>query len=535
MTTAPIEFGSRSEAGAATSQAMTVGRLPGAALQTRTLPPAAAFALVAGVLALAILVYLPTARSMATIWSSSDTFTHGWLVLPAFLWFVWQRRAALRAAPLRPGWPGFALIASGGALWLLGELSGTQAPTHFALVLLAVGAVLAVTGLVWGRVLAFPLLFLFFAVPFGESAVPLLMDWTADFTVWALQWSGVPVFREGNDFQIPSGRWSVVEACSGVRYLLASLMVGTLYAWVMYRSPGRRALFMLASLLVPIVANWLRAYLIVMLGHLSDNRIAAGVDHLIYGWVFFGVVIFALFAVGARWREDQAPETAKALGRGEPVRAPQLALPAAGVLGALALWPLLATAMSAPVDARPIAAIAPEPVAGWQETSAEPARWRPQLQQPRAVGQWRYLGDGFDVAVHVGWFRAQTQGSELVSSMNAEAAEKSGWRALSRGEAAAGIAGVPMVWREVVVRDEAGRSERLWIGYWLGERWTASDTQAKLDLAFDRLHRRADTSAWVALATPHDPDAAQRSAQALHRFVETMGPSLQRALQESAK
>jgi exosortase len=165
--------------------------------------PMGAVALVAAIVAAVIALFLPTARSMAAIWSSSGTFTHGWLVLPAFLWFVWQRREALAATPLRPGWPGFAVIASAGVLWLLGELSGTQVPTHFALVLLVIGAVLAVAGFAWSRALAFPLLFLFFAVPFGESAVPLLMDWTADFTVWALQLSGVPVFREGNDFQIP--------------------------------------------------------------------------------------------------------------------------------------------------------------------------------------------------------------------------------------------------------------------------------------------------------------------------------------------
>ena len=138
------------------------------------------------------------------------------------------------------------------------------------------------------RVLAFPLAFLFFAVPFGEIFVPTLIDWTADFTVAALRFSGVPVYREGNHFVIPTGRWSVVEACSGVRYLIASLMVGTLYAAIAYRSARRRACFIVAAILVPIVANWLRAYMIVMLGHLSNNRLATGVDHIIYGWMFFG-------------------------------------------------------------------------------------------------------------------------------------------------------------------------------------------------------------------------------------------------------
>jgi exosortase len=109
------------------------------------------------------------------------------------------------------------------------------------------------------------------------------MDRTADFTVAAIRASGVPVHREGNYFLIPSGRWSIVEACSGLRYLIASFMVGCLYAYLSYRSPVRRATFIAASIVVPIVANWLRAYMIVMHGHLPSNRIAVGDDHFISG------------------------------------------------------------------------------------------------------------------------------------------------------------------------------------------------------------------------------------------------------------
>ena len=65
-----------------------------------------------------------------------------------------------------------------------------------------------------------------FAVPVGEFLLPVFMEWTADFTVLALRLSGIPVYREGLQFVIPSGNWSVVEACSGIRYLIASLMVG---------------------------------------------------------------------------------------------------------------------------------------------------------------------------------------------------------------------------------------------------------------------------------------------------------------------
>ena len=114
----------------------------------------------------------------------------------------------------------------------------------------------------------------------------------------AVRASGIPVYRDGLQLVIPSGTWSIIEGCSGIRYLIASLMVGALFAHLNYRSTSRRLMFMLVALVVPIVANWFRAYMIVMIGHLSNNRLAVGVDHLIYGWVFFGVVIGETTVIG---------------------------------------------------------------------------------------------------------------------------------------------------------------------------------------------------------------------------------------------
>jgi len=251
--------------------------------------------------------FYQTFVEMVQIWGQSQTYSHGYLVLPIFIVLVWQRSAELAASPIRPFAPAAVLAIGAGFFWLLGELASALALSFFAMIAMVPLTVTAVLGLRWARILAFPFAILFFAVPFGEAFVPTLMQWTADFTVTALKLSGVPVYREGQNFVIPSGNWSVVEACSGVRYLIASLLVGALYAWQMYRSPLRRVAFLLASVVVPIVANWLRAYFIVMLGHFSDNRIAAGVDHLIYGWIFFGIVIAIMFAIGATWREDDTP------------------------------------------------------------------------------------------------------------------------------------------------------------------------------------------------------------------------------------
>ena len=103
---------------------------------------------------------------------------------------------------------------------------------------------------------------------------------------------------------IPTGQWSVIEACSGIKFLIASIMAGSLYAWLIYRSPGRRIAFIAASIVVPLLANWLRAYSIVMIGHLSNNRLMTNDDHIVFGWVLFGAIMLLMYWLGTRWRED---------------------------------------------------------------------------------------------------------------------------------------------------------------------------------------------------------------------------------------
>ena len=249
-------------------------------------------------------LYRDAADAMLVIWQRSETFNHCFLIPPIVAWLIWRKRAVLATMQPAPSFPAVFLTIGAGAAWLAGQLAIVNALTQFAFVAIAVASVPALLGFRVASAIAFPLAFLFFSVPFGEFVMPQMMELTADFTVLALRASGIPVYREGLQFVIPSGNWSVVEACSGVRYLIASFTVGTLFAYLNYRSPGKRLAFMLVSLAVPIVANWLRAYMIVMLGHISNNKLAAGVDHLIYGWVFFGVVIMIMFAIGSKWSED---------------------------------------------------------------------------------------------------------------------------------------------------------------------------------------------------------------------------------------
>jgi exosortase A len=498
-----------------------------------------AFGLVAACLLAVVSAFSESFVEMVRIWHRSGTFTHGFLVLPAFLYLVWQRRADLAATPVRPFLPALVLVAGAGFLWLLGEVASALTPSMFGAVAMVPAVVIGVFGWRWARVLAFPLAFLFFAVPFGEAFVPKLMEWTADFTVLALQATGVPVLREGQHLFIPTGRWSVVEACSGIRYLIASMFVGALYAWMMYRSPVRRTLFFVASIVVPIVANWMRAYIIVMLGHLSGNRIAAGVDHLIYGWVFFGAVIMILFAVGTLWREDHHGKAEGASPAGMPAIAGSALVNnsvgmAAVLMAAMVLaWPAAGAVLIRPYDERVLPAARFATAAGWRVVDARFDGWRPKLHAAASEQTFIFEKDGQKVGLFVGFFRNQRQGAELVNSENVLLSrDDKSWVVLGSGLRSTSLNGDPLTVK--MQRMRAGRfTVAAWQWYWLGDSWTSSDSRAKLELAFDRMLRRDDTSAWIAAFVVEPADG--RSADAiLDGFVREMGGPIERALRAVA-
>jgi exosortase A len=491
----------------------------------------AAAAVVFGLLA----AFWPTAVSIEAIWRRTETFAHGYVVVAIVLWLVWRRRTVLATMPARPFWPALAAVAAAGFAWLLGSLAGILGLEQFGLYFMLVGAVVAVLGFPLSREIAFPLAFLAFAVPFGEFMVPWLIDRTADFTIAALRASGIPVFREGNHFTIPSGRWSVVEACSGVRYLIASLMVGTLYAHLSYRSARKRLIFVLAAIAVPIIANWLRAYLIVMLGHLTNNRLAVGVDHIIYGWIFFGVVMVIMFWGGSFWREDKAPAVARPIRFGGGFAGfapPRAGAVAAAVVLALTLG-IVWRPLGATLDARAQTIAGKLPAitasAGWRPAPELRPVWRPNYIGARSeLHQW-FTKDGQVVGLYVALYSQQTQGSELIASRNGLVSPASNaWVRLGEGRAR-------IQWRSEAISvrtaDIAGSGVHLsaWAWYWVNERHTASDTLAKALLALAKVSLRPDYSAVIVLYTPQ-PDARTRDQRALDAFAREMGGSVMEAL-----
>lgn len=476
---------------------------------------------ISALIAVTLFVYRDTVAGLITLWGQSETFAHGYLVPFISAWLVWRQRNALSAVSptISPAPLTLLIVLAVAGLWLAGDLAGVNPATQFALVSFIVLTVPALAGWPATRVILFPLAFLFFAVPFGEFLLPWLMARTADFTVLALRASGIPVYRDGLQFVIPSGTWSVVEACSGVRYLIASLMVGALFAYLNYRSTQRRILFMFVALVVPIVANWMRAYMIVMIGHLSSNTLAVGVDHLIYGWLFFGVVVGVMFLVGSRWSEAPA-DAAPAVDRGSNVARPAGPVwmwgTAIAMLCLLILPQFVLRALDAGEGRSALQLAAPYAQGMAGVGGAGLPSWTPAYANPSASVERQYLVSGKPMGLFIAYYRGQGPGSKLVSSANALVRSNDPlWVVADSGSRNVNLADRQLVVKTASLRRPVASSDTTRLAvrqvYWVNGRFEASDVRAKAWGAWYRLLGRGDDGAVVIVYTTelHPGDADQ--------------------------
>ncbi|MCX7194208.1 MAG: exosortase A [Proteobacteria bacterium] len=470
-------------------------------------------------------IFRETAASLVSLWQSSETFAHGFIIFPISLYLIWRERAHLASITPHPSAGSLLALVILIFGWLLAQSAGVQVIAQYMFV--AMISALTATLLGWrvARTIAFPLLFTLLAVPFGEILIRPLIDFTADFTVAALQLTGIPVYREGSQFTLPTGNWSVVDACSGLRYLIASFTLGCLYAYLTYRSRLRQLIFIVLSIIVPVIANGIRAYIIVLIGHLSSMKLATGVDHLIYGWLFFGFVMMLLFWLGGRWREDGQVLTTITETASIPAARPLKAFIFASVA--------LAIAWAAPawlrhlehVNTTPVALTLPQTLGNWT-VSPPVTGLKPVFPGAAATLLQEYRNGNQVVGIYLAFFRNQHRNAEAVTSQNRLSDEElHEWSITRESE-------YPLKISPGRVRQSQlawGNQQMLaWQWYRIGDVQTANPYLAKYLQARQRLTGHGDDSLDVVIFAPYDKQPEEVAA-IMERFIAQAGTALRQS------
>ncbi len=389
----------------------------------------------AGLLAL----FHADAADMVAIWSNSSTFNHCLLILPIIVWLVWQRAPGLRALALSAWLPGLAWLGLGAFGWLLGEAGGVGLARHAGLVLMLQGAAIACLGKPVSRALAFPIFYALFLIPAGEELVPALQLVTADIVIALLGLAGIPAHIEGIFITTPVGLFEVAEACAGAKFLIAMAAFGALAANVCFRSWPRRIAFMAVSLTVPVLANGVRAFATIYIAERTGSvEFAASMDHVIYGGVFFAIVIALI--LGLSWRFFDRAVTDPWFDPTDLAEAPGRAPLAFAAVAALALA-VLPIAWASAVSAGGVRDLPPAlafpDVPGWQRVEAQGGTpWRPNFTGADRFLMARYRdGQGREVDLAVAIFTHQAEGRELVGFGQGAVAPDDVWTRISAAPA----------------------------------------------------------------------------------------------------
>jgi exosortase len=373
-----------------------------------------------------VFLTLPTSWDMARTWISSSAYHHGLFVAPAAIWMIvahsWRpehdsgRRASL------------AIVAFAAAVWLAGRAGGASLVEQIGFVSMLIGGAGAAFGDRALTLWAWPLAFLFFMVPAGESILPALQFITANIAVALLTLSGVSVQIDGILIKTRIGAFAIAEACAGLRLLTAALMVAAIFAYVGFEKWWKRIAFLSFTVVFAILANALRAYFLILIPVLTNTPASVGPDHFVIGWILYLGVLVVLALLGRRFADRRA--TARPMTPSPPLR-PLLVAGAVGVVIASAAY--AHAVVMRPLE-RPTPASTPVLSAeGWRILPA-PANWSADFPHADAVKTATYDQNGARVYASFGFFTHDRRGAEIAGGEN-RSHEEGDWRLLGQHEA----------------------------------------------------------------------------------------------------
>ncbi len=433
------------------------------------------------------------------IWYISEIFQHCFFVIPGALYLIYLQRQALAGYAITPSYWAIPFILGQIVVYVVGVAGDIQLLMHLALFSLLPTLIWFAIGNKAAWHIVFPLSFMLFSIPIGEELIPFLQEVTADISVYFLGLTGVPLFRSGLYIEIPKGRFLVAEACSGISFFIASIVIGNLYAYMNLHSPVRRVLFVGLAILYPILANAIRVYGIILTGHLTDMQHAVGADHLIYGWFFFAIVIISLVLLGELFRHgDTVPKNTRIT----PIQQPAYPmLPIFGMVVVLALGIVWSINVANPVPSPTAKQVIPLNYTSASITSLTATQWQPEFNYEASQSKQILTDDGLDFEIFQVAYSAEE--GELVSFQN-KLYEQDRWTLVDASTLDFDN-GLSVIKQDVIsVRSE---KREMYFAYWFDGKFYTSKTKVKLAQTFALLLHQPGEMRMLALSVAPSTDS----------------------------
>lgn len=253
--------------------------------------------LATALLAVGLWSYLPTLENLVTTWWRVSDYSHGFLVVPLAIYFLWIRRASYPGLTSTSPWLALALLGLSIAIRHAGDAFFFTFLGGWSIVFWVAALVSLIGG--W-RLLAWSwpaVLFLLFMVPLpfsleNELSGPLQRIATIMSTA-VLQFLGQPAFAEGNVILLGDVRLEVAQACSGLRLFVGIVALTYAYVAIIHRPWWEKAILIAAAAPIAILANVARIVTTGLLFQVLQDEASRKAIHDFAGW---GMVLFAAAA-----------------------------------------------------------------------------------------------------------------------------------------------------------------------------------------------------------------------------------------------
>jgi len=240
-----------------------------------------------------IILFSPIFPNLYNSWILNNDNSHGILVPFISLFLIWKNRHNINFNKAQTSHFGLGVLLVSLMIYVIGYGGRIEILPRLAFVTAIIGLVLYNYGKKIFLSMAFPLIFLYFMIPFPVSIEGLisfnLQLWMTQISSTILSAISISVLREGNILHFADYSFEVAEACSGIRSLTAYIMLGCLFGYMMHGSYLKRLIMVLVALPLAFLVNITRVVGTGLLANYFGPVVARGFLH-----EFSGVVVFLL-------------------------------------------------------------------------------------------------------------------------------------------------------------------------------------------------------------------------------------------------
>lgn len=239
------------------------------------------------------LIYFPTLASLFERWTKWDeSLSHALVVLSLFFYLLfrtlpWSLSTRTTFDYLAP----ICLFISA-SLWYAGSLASISIIEQLALLLVVVFFLASSysISILWFHRILFSLLI--FTIPIWDQLNTPLVNLSGFVVGNVVSFISIPASIEGNSIFIPSGHIIIADGCSGLRYLEISMALGVIICLFNNYTEKQLIPVLLISIFLGLLANWLRIFILVLIGYNTEMKSSLMNDHEFFGWALFAIICF---------------------------------------------------------------------------------------------------------------------------------------------------------------------------------------------------------------------------------------------------